>query len=165
MSNYIALLRKSRSSDYSVEFPDLPGCVTAGKTLDEARALASEALALHLRGIAEDSDVVPAPSSLDAIMTDPDHGDAVAFLVEAPARKSRSVPVTITITEDLQEIVRGKAAEFGMSQSGLFAASVRHYLGLAPAGRVLRTGRRSKTAPAKKPAKNRKIASAKSKRA
>ncbi len=34
--SYIALLRKDEGSDYGVEFPDFPGCVTAGKTLEEA---------------------------------------------------------------------------------------------------------------------------------
>ena len=31
MVAYIALLRKDRASDYGVEFPDFPGCVTAGR--------------------------------------------------------------------------------------------------------------------------------------
>ena len=35
---YIALIHKEDASDYGVSFPDLPGCVTAGATLDEARA-------------------------------------------------------------------------------------------------------------------------------
>ncbi len=33
---YIAYLHKDRHSDYGVSFPDFPGCITAGKTLDEA---------------------------------------------------------------------------------------------------------------------------------
>jgi predicted RNase H-like HicB family nuclease len=38
--DYIAYLHKDRDSDFGVSFPDFPGCVTAGKTLDEARRLA-----------------------------------------------------------------------------------------------------------------------------
>ena len=45
---YIAYLHKDRKSDFGVSFPDFPGCVTAGNTLDEARRLAPEALALHI---------------------------------------------------------------------------------------------------------------------
>ena len=44
MSTYIALIRKDPDSDYGVDFPDFPGCVTAGSTLDEARSMADEAL-------------------------------------------------------------------------------------------------------------------------
>ena len=43
MATYIALLRKDPDSDYGVDFPDFPGCVTAGTDLDEASASAREA--------------------------------------------------------------------------------------------------------------------------
>ena len=36
---YIAYLHKDKNSDYGVSFPDFPGCVTGGKTLEEARKL------------------------------------------------------------------------------------------------------------------------------
>jgi predicted RNase H-like HicB family nuclease len=49
-ASYIALLRKENGSDYGVEFPDFPGCVSAGRTLEEARRAAHEALELHLEG-------------------------------------------------------------------------------------------------------------------
>jgi predicted RNase H-like HicB family nuclease len=48
MRQYIALIHKDAGSDYGVSFPDLPGCVTAGLDLDDARRMAEEALALHL---------------------------------------------------------------------------------------------------------------------
>ena len=41
---YIGLVHKDAGSDYGVSFPDLPGCVTAGATLDEARVMAADAL-------------------------------------------------------------------------------------------------------------------------
>ena len=157
MPTYIALLRKDRRSDYSVEFPDLPGCVTAGKTLDEARDFAREALSLHLQGLAEDGEAIPAPSSLDAIMAKRSNQDAVALLVEAPTKKPRAVPVTITVNEDLNELVRTKAAEFGMSQSGLYATAVREYLGagVVSARVVDRKPNRAPRAPARRAAKRR----------
>ena len=84
MRYYIALLHKEPKSDYGVSFPDLPGCITAGRTLDEARAMAIEALALHLQGMTEDGSVIPEPSSLEAVMADPDNHDGVATLIPAP---------------------------------------------------------------------------------
>lgn len=36
MTVYIALLRKDRTSDYGVDFPGFPWCVTAGSTVEEA---------------------------------------------------------------------------------------------------------------------------------
>jgi hypothetical protein len=39
MVRYIADVRKEPGRDYGVEFPDMSGCITAGRTLDEARAM------------------------------------------------------------------------------------------------------------------------------
>ena len=51
MQNYIAVMHKDRDSDFGISFPDFPGCVTAGGTVDEAKDSAFEALALHIRGM------------------------------------------------------------------------------------------------------------------
>ena len=48
MPSYIGLIHKDADSDFGVSFPDFPGAITAGKTLDEARAMAEEALGLVL---------------------------------------------------------------------------------------------------------------------
>lgn len=101
MIAYIALIRKDADSDYGVDFPDFPGCVTAGRTLDEARRMAAEALLLHVEGMAEDGDTFPEPSDLDVVMTDPEHREAVAFLVDTPARPVKSVRVNVMLPEDV----------------------------------------------------------------
>ena len=80
MRQYIALIHKDANSDFGVSFPDLPGCVTAGATLDEARDMAEEALALHVEGLEQDGEAIPEPSSLEAVMADPDNRDGVAIL-------------------------------------------------------------------------------------
>ena len=59
MTAYIALLRKQPRSDFGVDFPDFPGCITAGRTLDEARRMASEALLFHVDGMREDGTSIP----------------------------------------------------------------------------------------------------------
>jgi predicted RNase H-like HicB family nuclease len=78
---YIAYLHKDPDSDFGVSFPDFPGCVTIGRTLKEARRMAAEALALHLSGMIEDGEVVPAPSNLDGLKNDPNMKGPVAVLV------------------------------------------------------------------------------------
>jgi predicted RNase H-like HicB family nuclease len=84
MTAYVALLRKQPQSDYGVDFPDFPGCITAGETLEDARRMAVKALQLHIEGLIEDGHPIPVPSTLDDIMTDPHHRDAVAVLVDVP---------------------------------------------------------------------------------
>mgnify|MGYP006268306001 CR=1 FL=1 len=85
MRQFIALIHKDAQSEFGVSFPDLPGCVTAGATLDEARDMAAEALALHLEGMTEDGEAIPEPSSLEAVMADPIHRDCVAIAVAKKA--------------------------------------------------------------------------------
>jgi len=79
---YIAYPHKEKKSDYGVSFPDFPGCITAGKTLEEARRNAVEALTLHIEGMREEGEELPDASSLDNLSRDPVLKDAVAFLVD-----------------------------------------------------------------------------------
>ena len=69
---YTGLVHKDPDSDYGVSFPDLPGCITAGRTVEEAREMAAEALALHLEGLAEYGEEIPKPSSADTVLAHPD---------------------------------------------------------------------------------------------
>ena len=105
MTGYIALLRKQADSDFGVEFPDFPGCVTAGISLEDARRMAAEALLLHVEGMIEDGDAIPEPSGLDEILCDPHYSDAVAVLVDVPTRRPRSVRVNISVPEDVLQAI------------------------------------------------------------
>lgn len=76
MNSYIAYLRKERDSDFGVEFPDLSGCISAGHTIEEARAMAAEALAGHVALLQEMGEPGPVPSTMDRLADDPHRGDA-----------------------------------------------------------------------------------------
>jgi predicted RNase H-like HicB family nuclease len=121
MRNYIALIHKEPDSDYGVSFPDLPGCITAGTSLDDARDMAVEALALHLEGFAADNEPAPEPSSLEAIMGDPVNRDGVAILVAAPLHAPKTVRINISLPEDVLEEVDSYAEANGYNRSGFLA--------------------------------------------
>ncbi|MCO5130060.1 MAG: type II toxin-antitoxin system HicB family antitoxin [Xanthobacteraceae bacterium] len=125
MRQYIALIHKDAGSDYGVSFPDLPGCITAGSTLDEARNMAVEALALHLEGLAEDGEAIPEPSSLETIMANKENTDAVAVLVPAPAAAARSVRINVTLPSDVLEQIDRYAEREGFTRSGFLALAAR----------------------------------------
>ncbi len=90
MTAYIGLLRKEKNSDYGVDFPDRPECVSAGRTLDEARRMAADALSFHIEGMQADGQDIPPPSSLEAIMADRNRKGAVAVLLDAPDKPERA---------------------------------------------------------------------------
>lgn len=45
---YVAIVRTARRSHYGVEFPDFPGVVTAGRTMEEAAGLPSRAVRVNI---------------------------------------------------------------------------------------------------------------------
>ncbi len=125
MKHYIALIHKDAESDYGVSFPDFPGCVSAGSTLDEARLFATEALNLHIEGMIEEGESLPDPSSLEAIMTDPSNRNGVAILVDAPSVTPRSIRISITVPEDALEEMDAYAKAHGLTRSGFLVRSAR----------------------------------------
>jgi predicted RNase H-like HicB family nuclease len=124
MTNYIGIIHKDPDSDYGVSFPDFPGCVTAGLDLDDARRMAEEALAFHVEGMMEDGEPVPAPSSLEDVMRDPDAREGVAVLV--PLRlQVKSVRVNITVPEDALREIDAFAEQRGLTRSGFLVSAAR----------------------------------------
>jgi predicted RNase H-like HicB family nuclease len=79
--NYVAIIHKEADGDFGVSFPDFPGCVSAGKTLDETMNLAQEALEFHIIGMKDDQEIIPTPMSLDKAMQNPGFKNGFGFLV------------------------------------------------------------------------------------
>jgi predicted RNase H-like HicB family nuclease len=75
MAGYVALVHKDEGTSYGVSFPDVPGCVSAGDTMEEALANAAEALAGHLALMRADGDPIPRPRGLGAIKADLEFSD------------------------------------------------------------------------------------------
>ncbi len=92
--DYTAIIHKDPDSDFGVSFPDFPGCITAGRTLEEAKELAWEALRGHVAVMRDGGDPIPDPSSLDAVMRNPEFRDGVAFLVTVDELANEDAPVT-----------------------------------------------------------------------
>jgi predicted RNase H-like HicB family nuclease len=125
MRHYIALIHKDANSDYGVSFPDLPGVITAGSNLDEVRKMATEALAFHLEGLAEDGEAAPEPSSLEEVMKVKENNDGVAILIEAPATEVKSVRINITMPADVLDQIDQYAEREGFTRSGFLAQAAK----------------------------------------
>ncbi len=68
----IAIEPGNATTAYGVVFPDLPGCFSAGDTLDEAMTNAEEAAALWIDTALDAGERIPGPSSLESIMAQPE---------------------------------------------------------------------------------------------
>lgn len=82
-------IHKDPDSDYGVTVPDLPGCFSAGSTIDEAMLMAREAIELYLDTLVEDGQEIPTPSDIETLRKNPDFADAIWAIVSADyTRKS-----------------------------------------------------------------------------
>ncbi|WP_026605652.1 type II toxin-antitoxin system HicB family antitoxin [Methylocapsa acidiphila] len=133
MRQYIGLIHKESDSDYGVSFPDFLGCVTAGRTLDEARAMAEEALALHIEGMVADGEAIPEASSLESVMNNPENRDGVAILVKAPSPVAKTVRVNITLPEDVLAEIDAYSEHHGLTRSGFLARAAKEVMKLEDA--------------------------------
>ena len=104
-AHYIALVHKEPDSDFGVMFPDMPGCVSAGRTFDEVLRMGAEALAAHVEGLRRDGDPVPSPRTLEEIRAAGedwiDWTGAVVAAIPLLPPPARSVRVNITMDERL----------------------------------------------------------------
>jgi len=125
MPSYIGLIHKDANSDFGVSFPDFSGVITAGVTLDDARAMAEEALALHVEGMVEDGEAIPEPSTLEEVMSDPDNRGGVAILVSVKTEQPKAIRVNVTLPEDVLAQIDRYAEAHGFTRSGLLAQAAR----------------------------------------
>ena len=88
------VVHKDRKTGYGVTIPDIPGCFTAGDTLDEALRNVQEAVETHLHGEEE----VPVASPLDRWVREPDFADAVFALVDVNLDFMADETVRVNIT-------------------------------------------------------------------
>lgn len=105
MTQYIALLHKNGRKGYGVSFPDFPGCVSAGASVEDALREAAEALALHVDGMHEDGTRIPKPRTVEAIREARqdwvDLKDAIIATVSLLPPQGKVLRVQVTMDERL----------------------------------------------------------------
>jgi predicted RNase H-like HicB family nuclease len=83
VTHYFALLHKNAGSDFSASFPDFPGCLTAGASIEEVFVTAALALAEHTEAMRKGNCAIPEPSSVAAIWADAEAHRGFLILVPA----------------------------------------------------------------------------------
>ena len=98
---YPVVIHKDPDSAYGVTVPDLPGCFTAGGTVDEALAQAVEAIECHIEGFMLDGEPISAPQPIEGHQHNPDYADGLWALVSVDLSKlsGKSRRINITLPE------------------------------------------------------------------
>lgn len=129
---YPLVIHKDADSDFGVTVPDLPGCFSAGSTVQEAMVMAREAILGHIEALMETDQPVPESRPLEEHLRNPDFKDACLWalvdvdLSNLPGRTKR---INISMNERVLAIVDQFARESGESRSGLLQRAVVAYLG------------------------------------
>ena len=117
---YSALIDKDADSDFGVSFPDFPGCVSAGESVEEAVLGAQEAVAGHVALMLADGDAMPAPSALKEVAAQKEASTVAVTLIPVvlPGRARR---VNVTLDEALLEEID----QISNNRSGFLAEAAR----------------------------------------
>lgn len=113
----------SATTAFGVVVPDLPGCFSAGDTLDEAMEAAKEAVAAWVDAALDDGAAVPPPSSLDSVRRLPDYEGWTVGIVELdPALFDDSIErVNITLPKRVLRRLDALAASRHQSRGAFIA--------------------------------------------
>jgi len=108
---------------FGVVVPDLPGCFSAGDTLDEAFANAVEAATAWLDAAIDTGTAIPEPSPLGAIQNTPDYAGWIFGVISVdPAALDDAVErVNITLPRRVLKRLDAQAASAGETRSGYIA--------------------------------------------
>ena len=129
---YVAFVHKEPESIFGVSFPDFPGCISAGATMDEALAKASEALQGHVRMMEADGETVPEPSSVDAILADPqfaeDRDGAIFSAVHLIRDLGSTTRINLSLDLGLLKAIDAAARDRKQTRSAFLASAARREL-------------------------------------
>lgn len=127
MVQVIAVVHED-SGAYGIAFPDFPGCVSGGKTLDETMRRGRETLRAHIEAMLEDGEKLPVLRSLHELKSDPAFqqdvadGMVMALPFDLP---SRAVRINISLDESLVDALDQAAERAGMSRSAFIAEATK----------------------------------------
>lgn len=119
----IAIEPGTKTTAFGVIVPDLPGCFSAGDTLDEALAAAEEAAAAWIDAALDTGSAIPTPSSLDALRGNPDFASwTFGVITLDPALLDDTTErVNITLPRRVLKRLDALARAAGESRSGFIA--------------------------------------------
>ena len=119
----IAIETGDDSHAFGVVVPDLPGCVSAGDTLDEAIDNAKEAIELWLETVIDDGEAVPEPTSITEHQANPEFSGWVWAVVSVDLAElsDKAERVNITLPSRVLRRIDAYAKAAGESRSGFIA--------------------------------------------
>lgn len=120
------VIHKDPESDYGLTIPDMPGCFTAGGSIEDAVSNIQDAVECHYSGESE----LPIASPIERWISDPDYAGGTWVLVDVDLSRInfKSKRVNITLPENLLFEIDRYAEAHHLTRSGLLAQAAGQYI-------------------------------------
>jgi len=127
---YLVVIHKDPNSDYGVIVPDLPGCFSAGKTIEEALLNAHEAIECHLEGMLVDGDPIPTQLHINEHINNPDYKDDIFTIIDVDLSKisGRAKRINITLPEKILKQIDAYTESHGGNRSAVIADAALYWI-------------------------------------
>lgn len=119
---YAIMIQKDENSDFGVIVLDLPGCFSAGSTIEEAVENSKEAILCHLEGMLDDNEDIPTPIAVEQHYLHAQHEGILAFVdIDLSEIAGKTKRIDITLPQKLIKKIDKSANELGLSRSAYIA--------------------------------------------
>ena len=127
---YVAFIHRDDEPGFGISFPDFPGCVSDGDTIDDTIRRGASALAFHIEGMIQDGEVIPEPRSLQDVEADDSLAEwrngAVICFVPVVLDKGSPRRVNISLDYGLLQSIDNEAKRRGMTRSAFLSSAARN---------------------------------------
>ena len=125
----VAFIHSDEAGGFGISFPDFPGCVSDGRSVEDALNRGEAALAFHVEGMREDGIALPAPRSVDVILADASLGEwreeaqiaHVALIIDRGSPRR----VNVSLDPGLLDAIDSEATRRGMTRSAFLSSAAR----------------------------------------
>lgn len=126
--NYPIIIHKDKDSDYGVEVPDLPGCFSAGSTVDEAIENTKEAILLHIECLIDDNESIPEPSSIESLQKTYKKAVIAIVSIDLSDLYGKIKRINVSFPNRILNKVDLYAKKHGETRSGLLVNAALEYI-------------------------------------
>lgn len=127
---YPIFIHKDKNSDYGVIVPDLPGCYSAGSTIEQAMQNAQEAIECHIEGLLADNDPLPLKKSVESHLENPEYKDGVLAVVDVDLSKlsGKTTRINVSLPERFLKQIDEYTEHHGGNRSAFLVNAAISYM-------------------------------------